>query len=164
MGNFSSTISERLGQIIDTNRELSQESTKLIHNKIQTMSKGLKANMKSNRDKLSKGLTDLGQSISREIAVTITATSEHSNSLNQASLQTIIDLLQNCTNVQVGNDPNATSSYTTSNAENYPGSGILPGNQLNKGKGTEIQNATTYKPQHVPWFTSQLTEMEPCTK
>jgi hypothetical protein len=84
--------------------------------------------VKSNCNELSKGLVDLGQSISREIAVAITATSEHLNSLNQASLQTIIDLLQNQTNVQVGNDPNATctSSYTTLNAENY--SGILPGN------------------------------------
>jgi hypothetical protein len=68
------------------------------------MSKGLKANTKSNHDELSKGLADLGQSISREIAVAITATLEHSNSLNQASLQTIIDLLQNRTNVQVGNN------------------------------------------------------------
>jgi gas vesicle protein len=146
MADFSNTISEKLGQTIDANRELSRESTKLIRDKIQTMSKGLKADAKSNRDELSKGLADLGQSISCEIAVAITAMSEHSNSLNQASLQTIINLLQNHTNVQVGNDPNATSSYTTSNAENYPESGIPPGSQLNKGKGPEVPNAATNEP------------------
>jgi hypothetical protein len=140
MADFSNTISEKLGQTIDANRELSQESTKLIRDEIQTMSKGLKADAKSNRNELSKGLVDLSQSISREIAVAITATLEHSNSLNQALLQTIIDLLQNRTNVQVGNNPNATSSYTTSNAENYPESGIPPGSQLNKGKGPEVPN------------------------
>jgi hypothetical protein len=43
MANFSSTISEQLGQTIDANRESLWESTKLIHNEIWTMSKGLKA-------------------------------------------------------------------------------------------------------------------------
>jgi hypothetical protein len=74
MADFSSTISEKLGQTIDANRELSRESTKLIHDEIRTMSKGLKADAKSNRNELSKGLADLSQSISREIAVAITAT------------------------------------------------------------------------------------------
>jgi hypothetical protein len=161
MANFSIMISEKLGQTIDANRELSWKNTKLIRDKIRTMSKGLKANMKSNCDELSKGLVDLGQCISHKIAVAITATSEHSNSLNQASLQTIIDLLQNCTNVQVGNNPNATSLYTTLNAENYPESGILPGSQAEaEMEDPEVHHVET---NCLTTMTTRMTRNHPLT-
>jgi archaellum component FlaC len=95
MSKFSNTISAKLGQTIDASRETSQESTMLIRDEIQTMSNSLKADMITNHDELSKGLKELGQHISHEVAAAITTTSEQANNLNQASLQTIVDLLQN---------------------------------------------------------------------
>jgi hypothetical protein len=134
MSEFSNTMSAKLGQTIDASQEVSQESTMLICDKIQTMSNSLKADVITNRDELSKGLKELGQHISHEVAAAIATTSEQANNLNQASLQTIVDLLQNRSNVQTG--VNSPSSFTSSNADQNPGLGIPPGNQSNKGKTT----------------------------
>jgi hypothetical protein len=134
MSEFLNTISAKLGQTIDASREMLRESTMLIHDEIQTMSNSLKADAITNRDELSKGLKELGQHISHEVAAAIATTSEQVNNLNQASLQTIVDLLQNRSNVQMG--VNSPSSFTLSNTDQNPGLGIPPGNQSNKGKTT----------------------------
>jgi hypothetical protein len=127
----------------------------LIHDEIQTMSNSLKADVITNRDELSKGLKELGQHISHEVAEAIATTSEQVNNLNQALLQTIVNLLQNCSNVQMG--VNSPSSFTLSNADQNPGLGIPPGNQSNKGKTTftELNELTNPPNPSVYWSTSK---------
>jgi hypothetical protein len=102
MAQFSETILAKFGQSIDDNREATRKSTMLIHEEIRTMSSNLSADAKQHRNKLSKGLNSLGRFIAREVAAAIATTSEKANSLNKASLQMIVDLLQNCSNVHVG--------------------------------------------------------------
>jgi hypothetical protein len=79
MSKFSNTISAKLGQTIDASRETLRESTMLIRDKIQTMSNSLKADVITNHDKLLKGLKELGQHISHEVAAAIATTSEQVN-------------------------------------------------------------------------------------
>jgi hypothetical protein len=76
------------------------------------MSSSISADAKSHRDDLSKGLNSMGRFIVREVAVAIATMSEKANSLNEVSLQTIIDLLQNHSNVQLGD--HSTSPATSS--------------------------------------------------
>jgi hypothetical protein len=127
----------------------------LICDEIQTMSNSLKADVITNCDELSKGLKELGQHISHEIAVAIVTASEQVNNLNQALLQTIVNLLQNCSNVQMG--VNSPSSFTSSNTDQNPVLGIPPGNQSNKGKTTfaELNELTNPPNPSVYWSTSK---------
>jgi hypothetical protein len=111
MAQFSETISSKFGQSINDNREAMRESTTLICKEIRTMLSNLSADTKQHRDELSKGLNSLGQFIAREVAAAIATTSEKANSLNKASLQTIIDLLQNCSNVHVGDHLTSPASF-----------------------------------------------------
>jgi hypothetical protein len=102
MAQFSEMVSAKFGQLINDNWEATREGTTLIRKEIQTMLSNISTNTKLHRNKLSKGLNSLGQFIAREVAVAIATTSEKANSLNKASLQMIIDLLQNHSNVHVG--------------------------------------------------------------
>jgi hypothetical protein len=110
MAQFSETISAKFGQSIDDNRETTRESTTLICEEIRTMSSNLSADTKQHHDKLSKGLNSLGRFIAREVAAAIATTSENANSLNEASSQMIVDLLQNCSNVHVGDHSTSPAS------------------------------------------------------
>jgi hypothetical protein len=110
MAQFLETISAKFGQSIDDNREATRESTMLIREEIRTMSSNLSANVKQHRDQLSKGLNSLGQFIAHEVATAIATTSEKANSLNKVSLQTIVDLLQNHSNVHVGDHSTSPAS------------------------------------------------------
>jgi hypothetical protein len=112
MAQFSETILTKFGQLIDNNREATRESTTLIHEEIRAMSSSISADAKSHRDELSKGLNILGRFIACEVATAIATTSEKGNSLNKASLQTIVDLLQNHSNVQM--EDHSTSPATSS--------------------------------------------------
>jgi hypothetical protein len=112
------------------------------------MSNSLKTNAKSNCDELMTGLKDLGQHMSHKVAAAIATTMEHSNNLNQVTLQTILDILQNQSNVHTG--AQSPSSFTSSNADQCPESGIPSGDRLAKGKAraTEIHDST--KPPKPP--------------
>src|SRR6266849_104994 len=112
MNTYMGGISETIERSINTSTIRSQESTMLIRDEIRSMLKDLKDEVTTSREELSKGLRDLGQQISREITVAMMASAEHTNNLNQASLQTIIDILQNRDNVQAGANPEQSYSYT----------------------------------------------------
>ena len=146
MAGFSETISTKLSQAIDATREVSvklgqsidaaQASTTLVRDEVRSLSNTLKADAKSSRDELTKGLKDVGTSISREISAAIASTSERADNLNQASLQTIIDLLQHRSNVHTGPPPDHTSSPTSTTLDERPGLATPPGSKPDKGKST----------------------------
>jgi hypothetical protein len=110
MAQFSETILAKFGQSIDDNQEATRESTTLIREEIQTMSYNLSVDTKQHHDELSRGLNSLGRFIAREVTAAIATTSEKANSLNEASLQMIIDLLQNRSNVHVGDHSTSPAS------------------------------------------------------
>jgi hypothetical protein len=110
MAQFSDMI--LFGQSINNNWEVTCKSTMLICEEIHTILSNIFANMMLHHNELSKGLNNLGQFILHEVAVAIATTSEKSNSLNKALLQTIVELLQNHSNVQVGD--HSTSPATSS--------------------------------------------------
>jgi len=149
MGDLSKTITTHLSQTIDATRDISvklgqsidasQASTRLIRDEMRTLSSTLKADARSSRDELSKGLQDLGQHIAHEITVALTTTSQQADNLNQASLQTILDILQNRSNVQVGANPNTLSSPTTSTMDQRPEPEIPSGSRVDKGKGRVVE-------------------------
>ena len=131
MAQFSETISAKFGQSIDDNREATRESTMLIREEIRAMSSSISADAKSHRDELSKSLNGLGRFIAREVAAAIATTSEKANSLNEASLQTIVDLLQNRSNVQPGD--HSTSPATSSRPS--PDFGLSASNEAQPAQG-----------------------------
>jgi hypothetical protein len=129
MAQFSETISAKFGQSIDDNREATR--TMLIREEIRAMSSSISADAKSHRDKLSKSLNGLGRFIAREVAAAIATTSGKANSLNEASLQTIVDLLQNRSNVQLGD--HSTSPATSSRPS--PDFGLSASNEAQPAQG-----------------------------
>jgi hypothetical protein len=87
------------------------------------------------RVEFANGLKDLGSQLMNEITVAIASTSEQANALNQASLQTIVDLLQNRQNIQLGLNPMSGSMESLLNAEKSPEPEEPPKARPNKGNG-----------------------------
>ena len=108
----------------------------------------LKDEATTSHEELTKGLRDLRQQILQEITIAITASTEHANNLNQASLQTIINILHNHDNLQPGTNPEQLSSYVTPTNEESPEQRVPSGNLHDKGKGRLIELRGPITPLH----------------
>ena len=108
---------------LTTTETLSQrqlESSQLLSSEIRALTSQLRSNTALSREELVTGLGDLGSQIMYEVSVAITFTSEWANALNQVSLQTIVNLLQNQQNVQPGINPASSSMITQLSVEENP--------------------------------------------
>ena len=148
LADFMGGITKKMNETSNESTTTSQESTTLIQDEIQSMSKDYRDEATTSRKELSEELRDLGQQISREITVAMTASMEHANNLNQASLQTIIDILQNRDNVQAGTNPKQSSLYAMPTNEESPEQGAPSGSRLEKGKGRLIELREPIMPLH----------------
>jgi hypothetical protein len=116
------------------------KSSQLLNKEIRALSGQLKSDTAMSRVEFANGLKDLGSQLMNEITVAIASTSEQANALNQASLQTIVDLLQNRQNIQLGLNPMSSSMESLLNAEKSPEPEEPPKARPNKGNGRYMES------------------------
>ena len=104
-------------------KEKSRKNDQLRHEDLMRGVNALRSDIaKAQQDQL-KNLETFSQNISREITVAMTATTTHTETVNQGSLQAIFDLMANRSNVPTGNATAVPSSSTDPLSGDVPGQG-----------------------------------------
>jgi hypothetical protein len=123
MSDFSDRIGEQISSAMAGDKEKSRKNDQLRHEDLMRGVNALRSDtVKTQQDQL-KNLETFSQNISREITVAMTATTTHTDAVNQGSLQAIFDLMANRSNVPTGNATAVPSSSTDPLSGDVPGQG-----------------------------------------
>jgi len=126
---FTDAMTSVMSGIFDKKNEEKEKSHESDQRRHEDLMKGVNALRtdiaKAQSDQL-KNLEMFSQNISREITVAITATTTHTETVNQGSLQAIFDLMANRSNVPTRN----TTAMPSSSTDPAPGDVPAQGSSL----------------------------------
>ena len=124
MSDFSTCIGEQISSAMTGDKEKSHKNDQLRHEDLMRGVNALRSDIaKAQQDQL-KNLEMFSQNISREITVAMTATTMHTDTVNQGSLQAIFNLMVNHSNIPTGNMTAVPSSSTDPLSGDIPGQGL----------------------------------------